>query len=285
MVGCCRNHLHNDASAADAQLCCSLQLNATAAHRAPPPPPLLIADQFDPKYNPAPPPPDVNTGCMPPNVTGKYASAYGRYYQLVSTAGGVGADATHVNAAKDCFNTKKGRLAIFKDQYQQWLIESMLLPANTTGVVDMYWTGGVRSYVNGSLTQHPNYMNVSWIWSDTLQFIGPKPRNASNPYSRWAVNQPSFTTAAPQRACVVSTRYFAWDTVGPFPVFERRDGSMPVWAWAVEDCTATRPYICELPCERGCCGSACFLPRLAWLAACLACLPFQMHARSCNQGI
>jgi hypothetical protein len=199
-----------------------------------------------------PPPPAANgAGCMPPNVTAKFASAYGKYYALFSTAGGNGADRSYVNAANDCA-TKRGQLAIFKDQYQQWLIESLLLPDNTSGVVDMYWTGGVRNYGNATATRTTNAINTTWVWGDTLQYLGPLPANAtSHKYCRWAINQPAFTytTGSPYKGCVVSQRAFAWDTVGGFPNFERRDGPMAVWAWVIEDCSVTRPYICELPCE------------------------------------
>lgn len=247
-------------------------------------------------YNPAPPPPAAAGGCVPPNVTGRFLSAFGKYYQLNSIGGGFGTERGYDAAQTDCSSAAKGgTLAIFKSQYQQWFVESWLLPDNLTGVVDSYWVGGVRNYARGT-TMVTSGINTTWIWLDTLQYIGPLPRNESSggPYARWAAGEPAFTTATgkPHRGCALAMRGLAWDTVGTWPVLPRYDGPLAVWGWKGEDCGYTRAYICELKCERVpvllqrrrcCCSTAghsrVLLPYLAAMACGEAVSPQRQHHR------
>jgi hypothetical protein len=216
---------------------------------------------------------------MPPNVTGKFLSAYGKYYQLHSAGGGFGTEKGYDAAVTDCASAAKGgQLAVFKYQYQQWFVESMLMPDNLTGVVDAYWVASLRNYARGT-SMVTSVINTTWIWGDTLQYIGPLPRNESSGlvYSRWAAGEPTYSTATgkPHKGCATAVRSLAWDTLGPHPTLSRMDGPLAVWAWKTEDCSYTRAYICELKCEQPLSRAA------AWY---LACAVAQGHAAQQQAG-
>ncbi len=154
-----------------------------------------------------------------------------------------GAAAAYTTAVSTCSATAGGRLATFKNQYQQWVVESILFPNITAGAVDTYWVSNVQKGLQHSTTLD----NTTWYWTDTFQLIGALPSaNETRLYSRWGANEPQLGQAW---RCAIATRGLAYDTLGPWPELERQFGNMSVWGWTIANCAAARPYICELPCE------------------------------------
>jgi hypothetical protein len=149
------------------------------------------------------------------------------------------------NAAATCTNAG-GKIATFKDQYQQWMVESILFPNSTAGTADAYWVGNVYKATEYDYT----YDNVTWFWRDTFQQIGPFPSaNSTALYSRWGAGEPR-PPGTGSNWCARAVRGLAFDTVGPWPEYERRPGNMSVWGWGVLWCSTTEAFICELKCKQ-----------------------------------
>jgi hypothetical protein len=181
-----------------------------------------------------------------PNTTGAHASVFGKWYRAYGTGYGINpsSDTNYNSAVTTCTNAG-GTLATFKDQYQQWVVESILFPNTTAGTVDSYWVGNVYKGTD----QDGKYDNVTWYWRDTYQQIGPFPSaNSTRLYSRWGAGEPRFPSAG-QYWCARAVRGLAFDTVGPWPEYERQPGNMSVWGWSAYHCGNSAAYICELKCE------------------------------------
>lgn len=204
------------------------------------------ADEFRASFLASPPPPKPASGCAVPNTTGVHASVFGRWYRVYGSGytGQGGAAAVYSTAVTTCSATAGGRLATFKNQYQQWLVESILFPNITAGAIDSYWVSNVQKGLQHSTTLD----NTTWYWTDTHQLIGALPSaNETRLYSRWGANEPQLGQAW---RCAIATRGLAYDTLGPWPQLERQFGNMSVWGWTISNCNTARPYICELPCEQ-----------------------------------
>jgi hypothetical protein len=181
-----------------------------------------------------------------PNTTGLHASVFGKWYKAYGTAyTGAPAKASWDNARTTCISAG-GKMATFKDQYQQWVVESILFPNSSAGTVDSYWVGDVYKGTEFDGI----YDNVTWYWTDTFQAINSYPSdNNTRLYSRWGAGEPTLRTSTGSYWCARAIRGLAFDTVGPWPDFERIPGNMSVWGWGASLCSTSTAYICELKCE------------------------------------
>jgi hypothetical protein len=180
-----------------------------------------------------------------PNTTGVHASVYGKWYQVYGSGyTGQGGGVNSYDAAVTECNRRSGRLATFRNQYQQYVVETILFPNTTAGVIDTYWVANViRGFDSTVITD-----NTTWYYSDTFQWIGALPTtNHTQLYARWGANEPQ---RGQTWRCAIAVRGLAYDSLGPWPLLERQPGNMSTWGWSISNCGTNRPYICEFNCEQ-----------------------------------
>jgi hypothetical protein len=101
-------------------------------------------ESLDTAYLPKPSPPAASGGCPVPNTTGAHASVFGKWYRAYGTGYGINpGGVSGYSAAETTCSNAGGKIATFKNQYQQWVVESILFPNSTAGTVDSYWVGNV----------------------------------------------------------------------------------------------------------------------------------------------